>query len=521
MSSRKRIVAGKRHRLSLRQKIEVIEKSETMSIGDLVKKYNSGFSTIHSILAKKSALTDAWVLSKNPDSKNVERKPVYDRVNEETLNWFRKARKKGIPVSGPLLQTKAKALADQPGESDFAASNGWLSAFKTRNSLVFNAVCGEARDVSQPTVDEWQQKLPALLAGFDEKDVANCDETALFYRAIPQKSISFKGDSCAGGKMSKDRLSVLLCAFADGKVEKPLVIGKSAKPRCFKNVDLNLLPVHWESNKKAWMTGKIMEKWLLQFNHRMKQQNRKILLFMDNATSHTHMQLSNIQLAFFPPNTTSVLQPLDQGVIYMVKMHYRKRVLARLCREMDSVENVSELNKAINVLDAVQWLASAAKAVTSTCVSGCFRKAAFKFGATEIESEPEPVPDLSPLLRQIGADMSPDEFICLDNSVETEDDSMDMVGNGQAAEVESDVEESSQSQSFDSQSTNDVLEVLTTKQMLSFAERIRSSALVKGDTALLNNISGCIMHLEEVASKKTPKQTQIADYFKACKFVCL
>ena len=33
-----------------------------------------------------------------------------------------------------------------------------------------------------------------------------------------------------------------------------LVIGKSAKPRAFKNKEL---PVSYKSNKKAWMTGRI------------------------------------------------------------------------------------------------------------------------------------------------------------------------------------------------------------------------------------------------------------------------
>jgi hypothetical protein len=32
-----------------------------------------------------------------------------------------------------------------------------------------------------------------------------------------------------------------------------LVIGKSAKPRCFKNAKI---PIDYKANKKAWMTGK-------------------------------------------------------------------------------------------------------------------------------------------------------------------------------------------------------------------------------------------------------------------------
>lgn len=156
------------------------------------------------------------------------------------MNWFRAARIKGTAISGPLLKTKAAEFAKQFGCDEFSAST---QSFQKRHSLVLNLVCGEARDMNQLTVDDWHQKLPALLAGYEEKDLANCDETALFYRAIPQKSLSFKGDNCSGRKVNKDRLSILLCAFADGKVKKPLIISEAAKPRCFQNIDISLLPV--------------------------------------------------------------------------------------------------------------------------------------------------------------------------------------------------------------------------------------------------------------------------------------
>jgi hypothetical protein len=33
-------------------------------------------------------------------------------------------------------------------------------------------------------------------------------------------------------------------------MEKPLVIGKATKPRCFNNLKINNLPVFWRNNKK-------------------------------------------------------------------------------------------------------------------------------------------------------------------------------------------------------------------------------------------------------------------------------
>ena len=44
----------------------------------------------------------------------------------------------------------------------------------------------------------------------------NLDNTALFFRMFPNKSLSFKKRRCLGGKVSKDRITVLVGCSADG-----------------------------------------------------------------------------------------------------------------------------------------------------------------------------------------------------------------------------------------------------------------------------------------------------------------
>lgn len=101
------------------------------------------------------------------------------------------------------------------------------------------------------------------------------------------------------------------------------------------------------------MTASLMEEWLMKLNKKMAIQKRLILLFLDNASSHPHLKLSNIQLVFLPPRTTSELQPLDQGIINAVKVQYRKRVLKQLICKMDSAGSVTDLVKWITFLDAI------------------------------------------------------------------------------------------------------------------------------------------------------------------------
>lgn len=163
-----------------------------------------------------------------------------------------------------------------------------------------------------------------MISGFEPKETFNADESGLVFKALPDRTLRVRSTACKGGKRSKERFTVLHCVNVIGEFEKPLITGKSAKPRCFKHVDIRNLPVNWKNNKRSWMTSSSFEEWLNKLNEKMKRQKRSVLLFLDNATSHPRCNLSNVRLLSFPPNTTAVLQPLDQGVIKAVKSHYRK-----------------------------------------------------------------------------------------------------------------------------------------------------------------------------------------------------
>ncbi len=79
------------------------------------------------------------------------------------------------------------------------------------------------------------------------------------------------------------------------------------------------------------MTREVFTKWLLEINRFMKSKKRRILLFIDNCSAHTDLPtLSNIRIKFLPPNTTSKLQPLDQGFIKNFESLYRKEWFEKL-----------------------------------------------------------------------------------------------------------------------------------------------------------------------------------------------
>nr|XP_006817586.1 PREDICTED: tigger transposable element-derived protein 4-like [Saccoglossus kowalevskii] len=156
-----------------------------------------------------------------------------------------------VPISGPILQAKVEDLGQKMNHVEFKASNGWLERFKSRHGITFKSMCGEAASVSDVMVDDWVTlTLPGLIDGYAPRDIFNADETGLFFRLMPDKTLSFKNDVCSGGRTSKERLTVMLCANMDGSEKlKPLVIGKSKNPRCFKN--MKSPPVDYKANKKA------------------------------------------------------------------------------------------------------------------------------------------------------------------------------------------------------------------------------------------------------------------------------
>jgi hypothetical protein len=60
----------------------------------------------------------------------------------------------------------------------------------------------------------------------------------------------------------------------------------------------------------------LFEAWLLEFNEKMKKENRHVFLLIDNAGGHNislelRNKLTNVEVFYLPTNTTSVLQPLD------------------------------------------------------------------------------------------------------------------------------------------------------------------------------------------------------------------
>ena len=249
-------------------------------------------------------------------------------------------------ITGDILKAQAaKFWAALPQYTDIKEpkwSNGWLGNFKTRFKIREYAQHGEAASaaVDSPEAIQQMKDLRELVAEYEPRNVLNMDETGLFWKQSPNRSLTT--ESLSGGKKSKDRITLALTSNADGSEKFAVwVVGKSKNPRCLKNIDQKNLRVIYRYNKSRWMTGTICEEYLQWLNNKMRAQKRKVLLLIDNFSGHELavqlvrglQGLSHVRIAWLPPNTTSHWQPMDQGIIASFKLQYRKQWVAFMVRE--------------------------------------------------------------------------------------------------------------------------------------------------------------------------------------------
>ena len=118
----------------------------------------------------------------------------------------------------------------------------------------------------------------------------------------------------------------------------------------------------------------------------MAQQKWKVLLFADNCPAHPVVtRLKAVAVHFLLPNTTAVLQPMDQGVIQCFKSWYKKLLLGKKGNALNS-----SIDFKVDVLQAMHFAAAAWDHVSGTCVANCFRHAGWQVGSnTEDNILPE------------------------------------------------------------------------------------------------------------------------------------
>lgn len=216
---------------------------------------------------------------------------------------------------------------------------------------------------------------------------------------IPDSTKATKAEKTTPGRtISKERVSALLCANADGShMLKTVIVGKSKKPRVIKNI-MDTLPVHYYSSRNAWFTAEITIYWVTTKaipqikkyqieKMQIPEQDVKASILLDNAPTHPAVDKlcspdQKIKCMFLSANTTSVFQPMDQGVIYTAKGFYQRKFLNEiLAAEEPAADEVDtrgqqthENVKSDNIQSMIYNRADAVKEIKSTTLANSWKK---------------------------------------------------------------------------------------------------------------------------------------------------
>ncbi|GFS57038.1 tigger transposable element-derived protein 1 [Trichonephila clavipes] len=303
------------------------------------KHFNLGESTVRAIEKNEAAIRKSVISGTKLSTKfaSYTRDVLLERTERAIAIWIEEQVQRRIPVSGYLIQEKALQFYKSMKQSElststsqagkeFSASKGWLTGFLKRNALHTIKITGESATADEGAAKIFPEEQAKFIqdGDYSADQVFNADETGHYWKKLPNRTYIAKDEKTASGhKAGKDRVTLLLCSNASGdRISKPLLINKSLRPRALKGKDLKQLPVHWMANPKAWMTTAIFTEWFnncfvpeVEAYMKEKSLDFKVLLIVDNAASHPQLEHPNVQLVFLPPNTTSLIQPLDQGII--------------------------------------------------------------------------------------------------------------------------------------------------------------------------------------------------------------
>lgn len=447
----------------------------------------------------------------------------FEDVDSAMIIWFRQYSKDPeLRIDSQMLHTKANYFAREFGkETDLTKS--WVDRWKKRWGIGRVLKAGESGGVNMETVDEWRETvMKDILERYEPANIYNADETGLFWQLLPENTMGFLGKKQHGSKQPKTRITLLVGANMNGTDKLPMfAIGKSKNPRAFKNV--KRLPVKYEANKKAWMRSDIFERWLNELDTKMKSEARKIAMIVDNCPAHPHVELDNIELVFLPPNTTSITQPMDSGVIRNLKLHYR-RILAS--RRLQAAE-AGDKDFIWNLLDCLFAVKSAWSMVTPTTVANCFRNAGFviesQIPSDTAEANTVPESDMR-LFRNLWDDLrnvygelaSLDSFIDIDNATDcvetmTDDEIVSVVTEQQQNLDHDDTEEQGETSN---NIENNIPTLTEAQQAIDCIRRFSLSMEISSDT---DQVLGMATTFEQMLVRERSfraKQAVITDFFR-------
>lgn len=128
----------------------------------------------------------------------------------------------------------------------------------------------------------------------------------------------------------------------------------------------------------------------------------KAILLLDNAPSHppeNELKTADgsIFAIYMPPNVTPLIQPMDQNVIRITKLYYKKHLLLLAVGKDD----IAKFLKTLTLKDAVSFLMFAWNQLQANVIAKCWKPLLECINATEPNQSDDEADDIPlSLLRQ-------------------------------------------------------------------------------------------------------------------------
>ncbi|GES94157.1 tigger transposable element-derived protein 6-like [Rhizophagus clarus] len=153
----------------------------------------------------------------------------------------------------------------------------------------------------------------------------------------------------------------------------------------------------------------------------------------------TQLNLTHIEVAFLPPNTTSHLQPLDARVIKSFKAHYKQNYCRHILKLFEEGKDINK--EKVNIKEAVDYLADAWENVSGNTIFNYWVKTGILLSTTDNDIADatqvqqailnEDIADTNQIIEDLGAESDNpladslanvlNDFCDLDEEIPTED----------------------------------------------------------------------------------------------------
>ena len=209
--------------------LEIIRKHDentTLNQKQFAESLGNPSSTLRTIIKSRDSIFEAA-------TGGMKRKKVksgkYEDIETILLEWIHQSWDASVPISWTIIQEKAREIAGKLNK-EFSASNGWLDRFKQGHGIVYQKINGKSESVTLMLVH-------GQVRFYQDSFSMNLETSLIRMSVVCFLNSYWTNLSCHGVKLSKERVTVLVGANSDSSEKLPLLmIGKSAKPRCFKNI---------------------------------------------------------------------------------------------------------------------------------------------------------------------------------------------------------------------------------------------------------------------------------------------